>query len=112
MHVDWVFGHREAGESVTQVGPVSIWIAVLGILEEVVWGQTKANPLVSNCVADGLDNLEHESTPVLHRAAIVIRTRINVVMEKLVQEVSICTFFKLVRHSHGSQQRCSRERPE
>ena len=40
-------------------------IAVLGILKEVVRGQTEPNPLVSNGITDGLDNLEQESTPVV-----------------------------------------------
>ena len=65
MYVDWALGRREVSESVAQVGPMPVPIAVLGILKEVVRGQTEPNPLVSNGITDGLDNLEQESTPVV-----------------------------------------------
>jgi hypothetical protein len=74
-----------------QIGPVSIGVAVLGILEVVEGRKPDSDFIGPNGIAYGLDHLQWESAALLNTATIVIISDVDVVMEKLVEEIAICS---------------------
>lgn len=69
--------------------PVLIGLAVLGVLEVVEGRKAEAYSLVPDSVANSREDFEKEPGPILNRAAILVSTSVDVVVEKLLQEVAI-----------------------
>ena len=64
-------------------------ITVLGILEVVEWTEPDADAVTTNGLAHLLDDLEREPRPVLDGAAVFIGTLVDIVVEELVQKITV-----------------------
>jgi hypothetical protein len=80
---------RQRRNFLTQELPVLVWIAILGALEVVVWTESDADAIGANGFGTLLDNLEREAAASLDRSAVLIRSLVDVVVEELVNQISI-----------------------
>jgi len=64
-------------------------VAILGILEVVEWTEPDADAVSTNGLAHFLDDLEHKPRPVLDGAAVLVGTLVDVVVEELVQKITV-----------------------
>jgi hypothetical protein len=89
MHVcgSLVLGQRS--DPLAEVLPVLVRVAILGILKIVVGRQPYADTFATNCLGTFLDHFQWKADPILYRSAIVVGSRIDIVVEKLVNKVSI-----------------------
>lgn len=57
-----------------------VGIAVLCVLEEVVWRESDANTISPNSIAHFSNDFEHESTAIFNRTSILVSPRVDVVV--------------------------------
>lgn len=96
MDVGGSVSRTQAGDATAEIGPVGIGVAVPGILEVVEWGKTNADLVGTNGVGDGVYNFKNEAASVLKGAAILVLTVVDVVVEELLQQITVCSY-KIVR---------------
>lgn len=81
---------------------MSVGIAVAGSLEEVVRGEADADFVSSNRLDHGRDNLECEATPVLNRSTVLIGAGVDVVVQELLQQISVGSYARVIKVSSRS----------
>lgn len=68
-----------------------VGLTVLGVLEVVVRRQSDTDSITANGFAAFLDNLDRESDSVLNRAAIIVGSIVDIVVQELLKQVPIRT---------------------
>lgn len=69
-----------------------VGVRVARVLEVIVGRETDADFFSTDGCSDGFDDLEGESTAVCDGAAVLICAGVDVVVEELVEEVSVCAW--------------------
>jgi len=80
---------RELSNLLAKVSPVYMGVGISSVLEVVVRGQSDANSICANGSSDGLDDLEGKATSVLDAASVCVCSDVDVIVQKLVNEVAI-----------------------
>lgn len=70
---------------------MGVGIAVPGILEIVERGKTNADLLRANGIGNGGQDFENETAPVLESATVLISAVVDVVVEELLQKITVCS---------------------
>lgn len=70
---------------------MGVGITVPSILEIVEGGKTNADLLGANGIGNGRQDFENETTPVLESAAVLISAAVDVVVEELLQQITVCS---------------------
>jgi hypothetical protein len=83
----WKAGYHRA-----QLGPVHVGVGIACILEIVVWRQTNSNSVGTNGGSDCFDDFQYETRSLLDASAVFVGAGIDVVVEELIEEVTICAY--------------------
>ena len=70
---------------------MGVWVGVFGVLVVVVWGEPDADFGGADGIRDGADYFEGEAAAVFDRAAIGVGSEVDVVVEKLLEEIAVCS---------------------
>ena len=90
MHIRDAVFLGQSCDLLAEVGPVIIGVAVARVLVVVVRGETDADPLGAHRVRDGGDHFEWEADPILDATAVRVGAGVDVVVQELLEEVTIC----------------------
>lgn len=80
-----------------------VGIAVPGVLEIVERRKTDSHFIGANSVGNSRENLKDEAAPILDGAAILVSAVVDVVVEELLQEISICSWNQLATYNIGAR---------
>lgn len=62
----------------------------MGILEVAEWGKAHANFVGSNGRSDGFDDVQRETAAVFDIATVLICALVDIVIEELIREITVC----------------------
>ena len=82
---------RKSSDQRTQLLPVDAGVGVARILEIVVGRKSNSHPIGTNGSSDCLNDLQDDSGSLLDCAAIFIRASVDIVVEELIEQISVGT---------------------
>lgn len=78
-------------ESLSYADAESDWIVVFGVVVVCEGGNSNTQTVGTNLLRDCLHRLDQKPHPVLHRSSILVRSVVNRTLQKLLDQVAVCT---------------------
>lgn len=89
MYICWPLGFREIGQLRHQIRPMTVGVAVFGVLEVIVGREPDPNLLGTYSSCHCLDHLKWKPASIINATTVLIVTDVDIVMQKLVKNVTI-----------------------